>query len=197
MRTIQTHLVDSNISRTVGRQRAGHVMNYVNLDKHGLDLILSSETAPQKSPKLFRIITTGIVFCLQETPTYFSLKSHSPSAKRKCTCCEGGLVSRVKPQSKIQTRRSQKHVGSTSTSNISKHKFYFWKEKTIPEIHPEVFGIFKQLIWITRVITVPCPGCGSFMDWASLDCASQKHVLGGFFDGMMQNSISGEELRSS
>lgn len=139
MRTIQAHLADDNISPTVGRQRVGHVMNYGNLDKHGLDLILSSETAPQKSPKLFRIITTGPVFCFQETPIYFSLKSRSPSAKRECTCCKRGLARRIKPQRrKIQTGRSQNQVGSTSMSNISKHEFYFWKGKTIPEIHPEV-----------------------------------------------------------
>lgn len=76
------HLADNNISRTVGRQRAGHVMNYVNLDKHGLDLLLSSETAPQKSPKLFRIITTGLVFCFQETPIYFSLNTTKPETCR-------------------------------------------------------------------------------------------------------------------
>lgn len=40
----------------------------------------------------------------------------------------------------IQTRRSQKHVGSTSMSNISKHKIYFWKEKTIAENLPEVIS---------------------------------------------------------
>lgn len=88
-------------------------------------------------------------------------------------------------------------------SNISKHKFYFWKEKTIPELHPEVLHDF-QTIWITHVITVLVVG----PSWTGppLIVHPKNMFLEGFFDGMMQKHLSfflkensrfGEELCSS
>lgn len=51
MRTIQRQVADKQY--LTNSWTAGHVMNYVNLDKHGLELIVSSETVPEKSPELF------------------------------------------------------------------------------------------------------------------------------------------------
>lgn len=105
----------------------------------------SSWSYPQRQrlknpPNFFRIIATGLMLCFQETPICFSLKSHTPSAKRKRTCCECGLtIEGEKPQRRKKSKHDQARImsASASMSNIPKRKFYFWKEKTIPEIHPE------------------------------------------------------------
>lgn len=167
MRTIQTHLADNNISGTVGRQRARHVMNNVNLDKHGLDLILSSRDSSAKIPQTFSDNNnwTRVLF---PRDTYLFLPNIPLST------CQTQMY--AKPQHrKTQTQRSQKHVKSTLMSHISKQKFYFWRGKTFPEPHPKVLcdnlchNRPLSWLWILHGFD-----------------SSQKHVLGRFFFNRMR-----------
>lgn len=121
------------------------------------------------------------------TPIYFSLKSHSLIAKRKCTCCKCGLALRVKPQHRKSKHDEARNMsGLPQCQTFQNIKSIFGKKRQLQKIFPRWLAILKQSIWIIRAITAPC--AGSFMKWGSLDCASQKHVLGGFFTGMMQKN---------
>lgn len=139
MKTIQTHLVDNNISWTVGQRCTRHVMNYVNLVN--MDLIRPyPQRQDHKNPLKF--------FGQQQPDLCVSSKRHlfispqNPALHLPNVLVENAtwfLVSRVKPQRRgIQTKWSKEHSWCTSLSNISKYKFYFWNEKKIPEIQTKV-----------------------------------------------------------